>query len=109
MDVIILGKRVTFVDVLTLKDGYDVLGFINNSTMDDLRTFIPLYMRMVVSWEFEGDPHLPETYDGLSLSTIAHLIAPAVTHARMLVWGGDSDLKNLPNELTSTSSGDKTS
>lgn len=67
MEVQIDGTTVVLRDKLTLKDGYDVYGFIMQCDAQDMRTHVPLMRRMIESWEFEGDPSKAASYDELDM------------------------------------------
>ncbi len=88
MEITIAGKKVVLRDAILMQDGYDVLGLLMKSDMADLRTQVPLAIRAIESWEFEGDPSKPESYDRLDvLRVIIPLFRDIVRHLNEVVTG----------------------
>ncbi len=88
MEITIAGKKVVLRDAILMQDGYDVLGLLMKSDMADLRTQVPLAIRTIESWEFEGDPNKPESYDRLDvLRVIIPLFRDIVRHLNEVVTG----------------------
>ncbi len=88
MEITIAGKKVVLRDAILMQDGYDVLGLLMKSDMADLRTQVPLAIRTIESWEFEGDPSKPESYDRLDvLRVIIPLFRDIVRHLNEVVTG----------------------
>jgi len=69
MEFIVAGKKVVLRERISLGDGYDIIGLFTGIDSNDLRTSIPIMSKMIESWEFEGDPSEPASYDKLDVLT----------------------------------------
>lgn len=47
--------------------------------LDDVMTVVPLAVKMVESWDLEGDPSKPESYDDLNIFTMLNLYRDITT------------------------------
>lgn len=71
--VTIAGKQVVFRERLPAKDNWDLLQRIMETTgkagegVLDFQAQVPILVRMVESWEFEGDPTNAESYGELDI------------------------------------------
>ncbi len=92
MEFKVAGKKVIVRDRMSLSDGFDLYGLMLSQDSKDLRTQVPLLVKMVESWEFEGDPHVPDTYLKLDIfrefMPISRKVLPYV---RDLLVAGVSD------------------
>lgn len=63
MEKVIAGKRVVFKDSYPLKDNKDLIPLYRAMDPADPMTAIPVAVRMVTEWEFDGDPTGPAAYE----------------------------------------------
>lgn len=72
-EVTIAGKRVKFRDKLPVKDNWDLMQQLGQLDLGDdpasmdWQAHIPIMVRLIEEWEFEGDPSDPEAYGELDL------------------------------------------
>lgn len=67
MEFTVNGKKVVVKDTLTMLDGYDLYGLMADQTSRDMRTQVPLLVKMIESWELAGNPADPDAYNGLDV------------------------------------------
>lgn len=61
------GKTVTFRQRYPFSENRDLLKAWGAAKTDDVATFLPLWRKMIESWEFEGDPGDAKAYDALDV------------------------------------------
>lgn len=73
------GHKVAFKGSLgTLKDSFDIIGLVNAASMTDLRTQVPLMVKMIDAWDFGGDPTNKASYDDLDTLRVVIPLARAM-------------------------------
>lgn len=78
MQIEITGKKVVLKDSIPLSEGYDLLGLILEGTNKDMKTMVPIMMKVIESWEFDGDPNNKESYEQLDVLGVVIPLARAV-------------------------------
>jgi len=92
MEFTIAGKRVVVKQDLTLEDGYDIFGLLIKVDSTDVRTQVPLAVKMIESWEFEGDPHNLETYNKMDvIRVLIPLFRRIIKHVNDMMSASNTD------------------
>ncbi len=69
MEFQVAGKKVVLRERITLGEGYDILGLTARVDNEDFRTTVPVMIKMIESWEFDGDPSESASYDEMDVFT----------------------------------------
>lgn len=107
-EITIAGKRVVLRERFPLKDNADLLKAWREAKSEDMQTVVPLCIRHVESWEFEGNPADPESWQELDVLTEIRPIWAAVNDAmyeRVIGTPGKSESASSSASLDSAASG----
>lgn len=61
------GKRVTFKARLPLRESRDMPKLLRASEADDYDSQVRILTKLIESWEFDGNPSDPESYEDLDV------------------------------------------
>lgn len=88
------GKKVVLQERLPLRDYNNIFALTGKIDGENLRTFLPICLKMVSSWEFPGDPKDEAAWDELDIFTellpIANFVQASITERA----GAGAEVKN---------------
>ena len=88
------GKRVKLRTRFPHAENADLLRLVDESTTHDTNTIVALLTKTIESWEFEGDPRVPESYGPLDILDEISVMSNAVLRYMQYRFERVTSLKN---------------
>ncbi len=98
MEFTVAGKKVVLRERITLGEGYDIIGLFSSIDTNDLRTSIPIMVKMIESWEFEGEPDDPASYDQLDVLTEVIPMSRKINGQINIMMSGMEEVEEEPEK-----------
>ena len=98
MEFTVAGKKVVLRERITLGEGYDIIGLFSSIDTNDQRTSIPIMVKMIESWEFEGEPDDPASYDQMDVLTEVIPMSRKINGQINIMMSGMEEVEEEPEK-----------